>query len=122
MPSHYHSAEHDNDVKMSTTAFEIISLTIVYSTVYLGADQRKLQSSSSLAFVWGNPREPENSPYKGTVTRKTFPFDDVIMRKLKAKLVSGKAVQNGNLNVSLGYEIYITTCPITIRHDHDSSC
>ena len=59
--------------------FQITSLTIVYSTVYSGADQRKHQSSASLAFVWGIHREPVNSPHKGPVTRKLFPFDDVIM-------------------------------------------
>ena len=37
------------------------------------------QSSTSLAFVWGIHRWPVNSPHKGPVTRKMFPFDDVIM-------------------------------------------
>ena len=54
-------------------------LTIVYSTVYSGADQRKHQSSASLAFVRGIHRSPVNSPRKRRVTRKMFPFDDVIM-------------------------------------------
>ena len=58
---------------------QIISLTIVYSTVYTGADQRKHQNSASLAFVWGIHRGPVNSPHKGPVTRKIFLFDDVIM-------------------------------------------
>ena len=64
---------------MSTIASQITSLTIVYSTVYSGADQRKHQSSASLAFVWGIHRGPVNSPRKWPVTRKLFPFDDVIM-------------------------------------------
>ena len=46
-----------------------------------GTDQRKHQSSTSLAFVWGIHRGPVNSPHKWPVTRKMFPFDDVIMRK-----------------------------------------
>ena len=37
---------------MGPIASQITSLTIVYSTVYSGADQRKHQSSASLAFVW----------------------------------------------------------------------
>ena len=37
---------------MSTIASQITSLTIVYSTIYSGADQSKHQSSASLAFVW----------------------------------------------------------------------
>ena len=63
---------------MSLMAFQITSLTIVYSTVYSGADQRKLQNSASLAFVRGIHRGPVNSPHKRPVTRQLFPFDDVI--------------------------------------------
>ena len=70
---------HYIDVIMSTTASQITSLAIVYSAVYSGADQRKHQSSASLAFVRGNHRWPVNFPHKGPVTRKMFPFDDVIM-------------------------------------------
>ena len=44
---------------MSEMASQIISLTIVYSTLYLGGDQRKHQSSASLAFVRGIHRWPE---------------------------------------------------------------
>ena len=72
---------HYNDVTMTVMASQITSLTIVYSTVYSGVHQRKHQSSASLAFVRGIHRGPVNSPHKGPVMRKTFPFDDVIMRK-----------------------------------------
>ena len=58
---------------------QITILAIVYSTVYSGADQRKHQSSASLVFVRGIRRWPVNSPHKGSVTRKMFPFDDVII-------------------------------------------
>ena len=71
---------HYNDVIMGTMAFQITSLRIVYSTVYSGADQRQDQRSASLAFVRGIHRWPVNSPHKWPVTRKMFPFDDVIMR------------------------------------------
>ena len=64
---------------MGTMASQITSLTIVYSTVYSGSDQRKHQSSASLAFVRWIHRGPVNSPHKWPVTRKMFPFDDVIM-------------------------------------------
>ena len=40
---------------------------------------KRHQSSASLAFVRGIHRRPANSPHKGPVTRKMFPFDDVIM-------------------------------------------
>ena len=39
----------------------------------------KYQSSASLAFVREIHRSPVNFPHKGPVTRKFFPFDDVIM-------------------------------------------
>ena len=68
-----------NDVIMSSMASQITSLTVVYSTVYSGGDQRKHQSSASLAFVRGIHRWPMNSPHIGPVTRKLFPFDDVII-------------------------------------------
>ena len=53
-------------------------------TVYSGVDQSKHQSSASLAFVWRIHRGPVNSPHKWPVTRKVFPFDDVIMRAYEA--------------------------------------
>ena len=76
MISHYH------DVIMGAMASQITSLTLVYSTVYSGTDKSKHQSSASLAFVWGIHRRPVNSPHKWPVTRKMFPFDDVIMSNL----------------------------------------
>ena len=74
----HHMFQYD-DVTMTTMASQITSLTIVYSTVYSGAHQRKHQSSASLAFVRGIHRRPVKSPHKWPVTRKMFPFDDVIM-------------------------------------------
>ena len=70
---------HYIDVIMTTVASQITSLTIVYSTVYSDADQRKHQCSASLAFVRGIHWEPVNSLHKWPVTRKMFPFDYVIM-------------------------------------------
>ena len=61
-----------NDVIMVTIASQITSLAIVYSTVYSGRNQRKHQSSVSLAFVRGIHWWPMNSPHKGPVTRKMF--------------------------------------------------
>ena len=70
---------HYNDVMIGAMASQITSLTTVYSTVHSGTDERKHQSSASLAFVQGIHQCPVNSPHKGPVTRKMFPFDDVIM-------------------------------------------
>ena len=64
---------------MGAMVARITSLTIVYSTVYTGADQRKHQSSASLAFMREIHRWPMNSPHKWPVTGKMFPFNDVIM-------------------------------------------
>ena len=63
---------HYSDVIMDTMSSRITSLTIVYWTFYSGADQRKHQSSASLAFVGGIHRWPMNSPRKGPVNRKNF--------------------------------------------------
>ena len=73
------SCWHYNDFIMGAIASQITSLTIVYSTVNSDTDQRKHQNSASLAFVRGIHRGPVNSPRKWPVTRKMFPFDDVIM-------------------------------------------
>ena len=56
---------------MGAMASQITSHTSVYSSVYSGADQRKHQSSASLAFV------PART--KGQQRKKKFPFDDFIM-------------------------------------------
>ena len=71
--------QHYNEVIMVAIASQLTSLAIVFSTVYLDLDQRKHQSSASLAFVQGIHWRPVNPPNKWPVTRKMFPFDDVIM-------------------------------------------
>ena len=67
---------------MGAMASQITSLTIVYSTVYSGADQRIHQSSASQTFVRGIHRWPVTSSHKWPVTWKIFPFDDVIITKI----------------------------------------
>ena len=78
-PFSLNSPFHYIDIIMGSMASQITNLTIVYWTVYSGADQSKHQSSASLAFVRGIHRRPVNSPHKWPITRKMFPFDDVIM-------------------------------------------
>ena len=70
---------HYSDTIMDAMASKITRVAIVYATVYSGADQRKHQSSASLAFVREIHRWPVIFPHKGPVPRKMFPFDDVIM-------------------------------------------
>ena len=87
---------------MGSMASQIISLTIVYSTVYSDADQRKHQSSASLAFVWGIHRGPVNTPHKWPVTRKMFPFDDVIMSAF-TNMVYSKTKHNSSRQINRDY-------------------
>ena len=104
---------HYNDVIMGAIASQITSLTTVYSIVYSDADQRKQQSSASLAFVRGIHQGPVNSPHKWPVTRKTFQFDDVIM-EFKLELQSG--------NAQLGSKLAIF-CPVrSLRPGHTALC
>ena len=56
-PVVFNRLDHYTDVIMTTMASQIISLTVVYSTLYSDADQRNHQSSASLAFVRGIHRD-----------------------------------------------------------------
>ena len=66
------AAIHNHDVIMTTMASQITSLTVVYSTVYWDADQRKHQSYASLAFVWGIHRDRWIPHTKGQLRGKCF--------------------------------------------------
>ena len=72
-PSHY------SDVMMRVKVFQVIGVLIVCSIVRSDADQRKYKNSAPLVFVRRIHRWPVDSPHKGPVTRKMFPFDDVII-------------------------------------------
>ena len=93
----FHEILHYNGGIMSAMASQITRLTIVYSAVYSGADQRKHQSSASLAFVRGIHRGPVNSPHKWPVTRKMFPFDDVIMNEKLQRYIYQSALYTATL-------------------------
>ena len=80
--------EHYNDVIMSMMASQITGVSIVCLTVCTGAYQRKHQSSASLTFVRGIHRWLVDSPHKGPVTRKMFPFDDVIISTKQTSFLS----------------------------------
>ena len=66
------TAPHYTNVIMATMASQITSLTVVYATVYSDADQRKHQSSASLAFVWGIHRDRWIPRTKGQLRGKCF--------------------------------------------------
>ena len=63
---------HYNDVIMTMMASQITSFKVVYSTVYSEADQRKHQSSASLAFAWGIHRDLWIPHTKGKFRGKCF--------------------------------------------------
>ena len=69
---------HYSDIILGEMASQITSLTIIYSTVYSGADQRKHQSSASLAFVRVIHQCGE-IPAQMARNAEMLPFDDVVM-------------------------------------------
>ena len=72
----------DNGVIISAMVSQISSITIVYSTVYSRRRSKEISKLKALRHwpLWGEiHRWPVNFPHKGPVTRKKFPFDDVIM-------------------------------------------
>ena len=113
---------------MSALASQITSLTIVSLIVYSGTDQRKYQSSASLAFVWGIHCWPVNSPHKGPVTWKMFPFEDFIMiyicrEKLSLCYVDTPQFWSLLVFLSPGWHLTLviqSTCPANILLE--SSC
>ena len=70
---------------MRAMASQITSLTMVYLTVYSGADQSKTSKLHVTALCAGNSSVTSESPHKGQVPRKMFPFDDVIIIDLWSK-------------------------------------
>ena len=91
---------HYSDVIIKAMTSQITHVTIVYLTACADADQRKYQSSASLALVRWIHRWPVNSPHKGPVMRKMFPYDDVIIGKWKSASLTWTI-----LGRSLGSEI-----------------
>ena len=87
---------HYNDVIMSATASQITSLSVVFSNDCFGADQRKHQSSASLAFMRGSYRRPVNSPHKGPVIRKMFPYDGVTYSTELIILLGDRPIKGSN--------------------------
>ena len=93
-----------NDIIMSTMAHEITRISTVGSAVCWGAHHRKYQSSPLLAFVRGIHQGSVDFPHKGPVTRKMFPFDDVIMVSvLSGYIVNSVGVASYVGSVHLSY-------------------
>ena len=101
---------HYNDVIMGAMASQITRLTIVYSTLYSGADQRKHQGSASLAFVRGIHRWPVNSPHKWPVMRKMSPFDDVIIICYICRCELNLGVDPADITLGLRLRLHQALC------------
>ena len=82
----YFLGRHYNDVIMGTMTSQITSLKIVYSVVI----QAQIKENINALHHWPLCGELTgvNSPHKGPVTRKMFPFDDVIMIHLYRYVIS----------------------------------
>ena len=80
-PMKHLSLEHYSDVRMSAMASHITGVLIVCSPVCSGIHKRKHQSAASLACVKKIYRWTVDYLHKEQVTRKIFPFDDVIMQE-----------------------------------------
>ena len=102
-----HEKLHYDDVIMTMLASQITSLPVVCSIVYSDVNQRKHQSSASLAFVREIHRGPVNFPHKWPVTRKMFPFDDVIMSNFQT-LVMIRITATSVINASLQWRHYVS--------------
>ena len=76
----------------------------LFAQVCSDADQRKYLSSASLT-LWG---EPVDSPHKGPVPRKMFPFDDVIMSSVNVIL----SYRADDLATQAAQEWH---CPVSLR-------
>ena len=73
--------EHYNDVIMSELTSEITSLTRILLNGLFRPRSNKTSKLRVTGLCEGVHRGPVNSPHRGPVTRKIFPFDDVIMDK-----------------------------------------
>ena len=109
---------------MRAMTSQITGVSIVCSTVCSGTDQRKHQSSASLAFVRRIHRWPVNSPHKGPVTRKMCPFDDVIMTYLIQMVNHYGMQQEYNVFLAANQRVFVdfTSDPLETPGYPDGCC
>ena len=72
IPSHY------NDVIMGAIASQPTGVSI-FAQPFVKAQIKENIKAQRHWPMWGEPPATDGFPHKGTVTRKMFPFDDVIM-------------------------------------------
>ena len=102
---------------MGAMASQITSLTIVCSTDYLGADQRKRQSSASVAFVQAIHRSPVNSPAQMASNAENVPiewrhhvFITVTDLSWKLGVLNGILHLSSKISCNLSYHFYRVLC------------
>ena len=69
---------HHSSVIMSMVVAQITGVSIVCSNVY-SATSKKISKLGIIGLCEGIHRWPVDSAHKGVITRKMFPFDDVIL-------------------------------------------
>ena len=97
-----HVQFHYIDVIMTTMASQITSHTVVYSTVYSDTDQRKHQSSASLAFVWWIHRDRWIPRTNGQLRGKCF------------HLMTSSCSRTNSITVHDVYASYGFKCPFLV--------
>ena len=124
-----------SDIIMSAMASQITGVSIVCSIVCSDADQRKHQSSTSLAFVMGILQWPMDSPHKKPVAQKMFLFVDVIMKMItkigvvfwvvvsQYRIICSKRILYSNLTKSrlpiTYYTVFIITVVLSANFQND---
>ena len=80
-PYSYSNSIHYNDVIMNSLASQVTNPSIVFSTVYSRRRSKKISKLRVTGlYAENSPVSGEFPAHKGPVTRKMFPFDDVIMQ------------------------------------------
>ena len=74
--------QHYSDVIMNAMASQITGISIVYSTVCCGADKKNIKAPCHWPLRGEFTGDRWIPLHKGPVTRKKFPFDDIIMHYL----------------------------------------
>ena len=92
----------------------------VCSAVYSGADQRKDQSSVSLAFVRGIHQWPVDSSHKGPLTQKMFPFDDIIVPQSSFSTQRGSNAERGLQGCCNVFKWWLPQMQVTIQESGTS--
>ena len=104
---------------MDAMASQITGLTIVYPTVYSGADQRKHHSSASLALFTGE------FPAQMASNAEMFSFDDVTMLCIVSNDISleGTGIEELCVCLLIGIIRLITAYrPMSNDTPHDCKC